>query len=80
MSATVLAFARRGGKTALQWHLLRQESARVGLPIECVQCERPHEKPPLLGRCACGSYAFGVGRRPDGGQLALGLDYHGGEV
>jgi hypothetical protein len=44
MAAAVLPFraAQRVGKTALQWHVLRQEATRAGLPIECARCERPH--------------------------------------
>jgi hypothetical protein len=79
MPATIVPFARRNGKTALMWHLLRQEAARRGLPIECLECQRPHTVPPPLGKCPCGGYVFVVGRRA--GQLPLELpsDFHGGE-
>lgn len=81
MAAAVLLFrgAQRGGKTALMWHVLRQEASRAGLPIECASCEKPHETPPLFGRCACGSYTFLVRRPVVSGQLPLGLDFHAGE-
>lgn len=77
--AAVLAFVagRRGGKSALAWHLLKQESSAAGLPIECVRCEKPHAVPPLFGRCVCGSMAFGV-KRPERAQPSL--DFHAGEA
>lgn len=84
MAATVIAFARRPpvkpGKTALQWHLLQQDSRRVGLPIECAKCERPHAQAPAFGRCVCGNYTFLVRVQPGAGQLPLGLDFHAGEA
>lgn len=55
-----LESGRRGGKTALMWHRLRQESAAAGRPIECVRCELAHLVPPIFGRCVCGGYAFGI--------------------
>lgn len=83
MPATVLKFfegaARQGGKTALQWHLLKQESTRLGRPILCVECDRPHQAPPPFGRCPCGCYAFGIKAAGPDPQLALELDFHGGE-
>jgi hypothetical protein len=79
MAATVLDFAsaRRCGKTALQWHQLKQESTRLGRPILCVACERPHTIPPQFGRCPCGSYAFGIKSQH---QAQPGLDFHAGEA
>lgn len=79
MPATILEFAsRRGGKTALQWHVLKQHSHLLGMPIVCATCERPHQVPPTFGRCGCGSYCFAVhsAQQP---QLPLALDFHGGE-
>lgn len=82
MPAAVLSFFggaahARGGKTALMWHRLRQESALVGRPIVCVTCRQPHDGPPRLGQCACGSALFGIQADT---QLPLGLDLHGGEA
>jgi hypothetical protein len=81
MAAAVLAFRpKAAGKTALQWHQLQQDSVRVGLPIECARCERPHEQPPQFGRCYCGNYTFTVRVQPSAGQLPLSLDFHAGEA
>lgn len=79
--ALTLVGGRRAGKTALQWHKLQQESARVDRPILCVECERQHPTPPQFGKCQCGSYVFGI---QSDRQLPLlveatRLDIHGGE-
>lgn len=78
MAAAVLEFLPRGsGKSALQWHVLMRESRAAGRPIVCVECRRPHEGPPKFGRCACGSYAYGI-KTAAAQQPAL--DFHGGEA
>lgn len=80
MPAAVIDFfaRRKSGKTALMWHLLRQESARVGRPIECCECRRPHDGPPPFGKCVCGCFVFGIPSAS--AQLPLNLDFHAGEV
>lgn len=79
MPAVVLEFASRcGGKSALMWHRLAQESKASGRPIRCVVCLRPHTGPPRFGKCPCGGYAFGVHAQLDT-QQQLELDMHAGE-
>lgn len=81
MAATVLPFRAgyRGGKTALQWHQLKTLSAATGRPIVCAKCARPHQAAPPLGKCGCGGYLFGIPAAGADPQLALELDFHGGE-
>lgn len=73
MTLVSRVYARRSGKTALAWLWLKMRGKELGLPIECADCRQPHDTPPALGRCPCGSYLFGVGYK-DSGQAAL--DFH----
>jgi hypothetical protein len=69
----------RGGKTALQWPLLKQASHVLGVPITCVVCHAVHELAPFYGRCPCGSFLFGVSAQRVLPLEHAVLDFHGGE-